>query len=74
MLYFYLFLFSYLVNLDLLGVDLRDLVQGMKLATGELINNKQNRRLKVCLAQTPLLYPLTGTLLCGSCSGVLFGD
>ena len=35
------------VNLDLLGGDLRELIQGMKLATGELINNKQNRRLKV---------------------------
>lgn len=36
------------VNLDLLAGDLRELVQGMKLATGELINNKQNKRLKVC--------------------------
>lgn len=42
-----LFLFCS-VNLDNLGVDLRELVQGMKLATGELVHNKQNKKLKVC--------------------------
>ena len=35
------------VNLDLLGADVREFIKGMKLATGELVNNKQNKKLKV---------------------------
>ena len=35
------------VNIDLLGADVREYVKGMKLATGELVNNKQNKKLKV---------------------------
>ena len=39
----------YPVSLDLLGVDIRHIVKGMKEATAELINNKHNKQLKVHL-------------------------
>ena len=39
--------YLFVVNLDLLGVDVREAVQGMKLATSEFVSNKQNKRLKV---------------------------
>ena len=39
----------YPVSLDLLGVDIRHIVKGMKEATAELINNKHNQQLKVHL-------------------------
>lgn len=35
------------VNLDLLAVDVREMSQGVKLAAGELVHNKNNKRLKV---------------------------
>ena len=41
--------FSPLVSLQLLGVDIRQMSKGLKEATKELIENRQNKKLKVSL-------------------------
>lgn len=47
------------MSLDLLAADIRQLVKGMKDSTGELINNKQNEKLKkFCLDAEPRVTKL----------------
>ena len=51
------------VSLDLLAADIRQLAKGMKDATGELINNKENEALKqFCLEAEPKITKLQGDL------------
>ncbi len=51
------------VSLDLLAADIRVLLKGMKDATGELVNNKQNEALKeFCLEAEPKITKLQGDL------------
>lgn len=47
------------MSLDLLAADIRILAKGMKDATGELVNNKNNERLKdFCLEAEPKITKL----------------
>jgi hypothetical protein len=47
------------VHLDLLGVDVREIAKGMKMATAELVNNKNNKKLKsFCLEFEPKVTKL----------------
>ena len=47
------------MSLDLLSADIRQLAKGMKDATGELIHDKSNERLKkFCLGAEPKITKL----------------
>ena len=54
---------THTVSLDLLTADFRQISRGMKEATAELINNKQNQPLKTfCLEAEPKVTKLEGGL------------